>query len=234
VDAIRDSGSNIGTANIDTAARFAPGRRLLHRQFVGDRLVFVRQAHVVEHGERGLLLWIANGSPLVVELGVDGQGLRDMSFAEWIRHPKALTTTVWRGPDILMLIPTGAAHSVWWFWDARGNHDGWYVNLEEPGVCWDDGGAAGVDTCDQDLDIWVYPDRTWEWKDEDELEERLAYPDFYWVRDADAVRAEGVRMARLVEEGSFPFDGTWCDFRPDPGWSPADHLPEDWDRPRAR
>jgi hypothetical protein len=83
-------------------------------------LVFVRAAHVVEHDERGLLLWIANGCPMAVEMSVDGLGLRDMSFAEWVRCPKVVTTTRWRGPDILMLLPPEAAHSVWWFWDARG------------------------------------------------------------------------------------------------------------------
>ena len=29
---------------------------------------------------------------------------------------------------------------------------------------------------------WSRPDRTWEWKDEDEFAERLAFPDHYWVR----------------------------------------------------
>jgi hypothetical protein len=215
-------------------ARFASGRPILHRQFVGDRLVFVRAGHVVEHSERGLLLWIANGCPLAVEMSADGLGLRDMSFADWVGRPKVLTANVWRGPDILMLMPPAAAHSVWWFWDDRGVHDGWYINLEEPGVCWDDGAVAGVDICDQDLDVWVYPDRSWEWKDEDEMEERLALPDHYWVPDPDAVRAEGQRVTRLVDEGVFPFDGTWCDFRPpDSTWRVPPALPPGWDRPRA-
>ena len=80
----------------------------------------------------------------------------------------------------------------------------------------------------------MVPDRSWEWKDEDELEERLAYPDHYWVRDAAPVRAEGQRMAQLVDAGAFPFDGTWCDFRPDPSWTLLEELPAGWERPRAR
>jgi Protein of unknown function (DUF402) len=123
---------------------------------------------------------------------------------------------------------------VQWFWNAGGDFVGWYVNLEEPGVCWDDGRSAGVDITDQDLDVWVYPDRSWRWKDEDELAERLAYPEHYWVSDAAAVRAEGERMIALAEAGEFPFDGTWTDFRPDPGWTLPAKLPPGWQRPRAR
>jgi hypothetical protein len=92
-------------------------------------------------------------------------------------------------------------------------------------VCWDDGPAAGIDITDQDLDVWVYPDRSWEWKDEDELLERLAFPDHYWVSDSAAVRAEGERMIALVEVGKFPFDGTWIGFRPDPAWTVPTRLP---------
>ncbi len=39
----------------------------------------------------------------------------------------------------------------------------------------------GSTSIDQDLDIVVAPDRTWQWKDEDEFAERLAVPEHYWV-----------------------------------------------------
>ncbi len=47
------------------------------------------------------------------------------------------------------------------------------------------------------------------------------------------MRAEGERLLRLVETGAFPFDGTWCDFQPDPSWRTPATLPPGWDRPRA-
>ncbi|GAA1799703.1 hypothetical protein GCM10009682_21670 [Luedemannella flava] len=131
-----------------------------------------------------------------------------------------------------MLFPPDGSHSVWWFWDARGVFDGWYVNLEAPHVWWRDGEVAGVDTTDHDLDVVVYPDRTWEWKDEDELAERLAFPDHYWVDDEPAVWAEGERLVPLIEAGVYPFDGTFCDFRPDLAWESPFVLPDGWDRPR--
>jgi predicted RNA-binding protein associated with RNAse of E/G family len=133
-----------------------------------------------------------------------------------------------------MLLPPDAGHTVWWLWDARGRFDAWYVNLEDPVVRWHEGAAAGVDGCDHDLDVWVYPDRNWAWKDEDELAERLEFPEHYWVDDHRAVWAEGEKVVQLVEAGHFPFDGTWCDLRPDPSWLPPVALPARWDRPRRR
>jgi hypothetical protein len=188
---------------------------------------------VVGQDERGLRLWFSHGMPMAVSLSEAGEGIRDMPFSEWVRLRQVLTTRMWRGPNIFMFIPPNSAHSVWWFWDQTGSFVGWYVNLEEPSVLWQDGGLAGVDTTDQDLDLWVYADRSWEWKDEDEFEERLSIPEHYWVPDPVAVRAEGERMTKLVEAGAFPFDGTWCDFKPDPSWQIPAELPVGWDRPRA-
>jgi Protein of unknown function (DUF402) len=213
---------------------FAPGRQVLHRQFTGDSLAFLRSGRVIAHDERGLRLWIPHGGPMALTRTPDGRGLRDMPFRDWISADRALVETSWWGPNIMMLLPPGAAHSVWWFWDRAGRHVAWYVNLEEPAVTWDDGMAAGVDNTDQDLDVWVYPDRQWEWKDAHELTERLAHPEHYWVSDEAAVWAEGRRLIALAEAGEFPFDGTWVDFRPDPAWIAPASLPPGWDRPRAR
>jgi hypothetical protein len=214
--------------------RFAPGRVIVHRHFQRDRLAWVRVMRVVSDDERGLLLWITPGSPVLSLRADDGRSLRSMPFAEWITRQQQLMTGSWEGSGILKLIRPGAAHSVWWRWDDRGRFGGWYINLEEPGVRWDDGDLAGLDIVDQDLDICVEPDRSWLWKDEHELAERLRFPDHYWVHDADAVWAEGRRVIPDIEAGAFPFDGTWCDFEPDPAWGEPPVLPAGWDRPRVR
>jgi hypothetical protein len=91
-----------------------------------------------------------------------------------------------------------------------------------------------VDIVDQDLDLVIRPDLSWEWKDEGEFTERLAFPDHYWVTDEQAVRAEGRRVVKRIEAGEFPFDGTWVDFSPDPSWAVPTALPVGWDRPPAR
>jgi hypothetical protein len=214
--------------------RFETGRLIMHRNVRRGRIGWVRPARVVADDERGLLLWLARDTPVANELAADGRGMRAMPFTEWIATGYVLAPGRWHGPPILMLLPPGAAHSVWWWFDDHGRFASWYVNLEEPGVRWDDGPVAGIDVVDQDLDIVVRPDRSWAWKDEDEFVERLAFPEHYWVPDEAAVRAEGERVIKQIEAGDFPFDGTWTDFVPDPAWSPPASLPAGWDRPPVR
>jgi Protein of unknown function (DUF402) len=214
--------------------RFEPGRLIMHRNVRHGRLGWVRPARVVSDDERGLAVWIARGTPVVNEVSADGRGMRTMPFTEWITAGTALKHGTWNGPSVLKLLPPGAAHSVWWFRDDAGRFSSWYVNLEEPGVRWDDGDVAGVDIVDQDLDVVVRPDRGWRWKDEEEFLERLALPHHYWVTDEAAVRAEGERVIKEIEAGVFPFDGTWVDFVPPPGFDEPPSLPAGWDRPPVR
>jgi hypothetical protein len=214
--------------------RFEPGRLVLHRNMRHGRIGSLRPCRVISDDDRGLLLWLARGTTVVNEVAEDGRGMRAMPFDEWTTLGYRPQVGSWDGNGILKFLPTGADHSVWWFRDDDGTFTTWYVNLEEHGVRWDDGGVAGVDVVDQDLDVVVAPDLSWRWKDEDEFSERLAYPEHYWVPDPAAVLAEGRRVIKLAEAGEFPFDGTWCDFVPDPSWPVPTELPDGWDRPSAR
>lgn len=213
--------------------RFSPGRVVLHRNVRRGRIGWVRPARVVSDDDRGLLLWIACRTPVASEVTEDGRGIRTMPFTEWVTSTYRLHVGTWNGPPLLKFLPAAANHSVWFFRDDDDRFANWYVNLEEHGVRWDDGGVAGVDVVDQDLDVVVWPDHSWEWKDEGEFAERLSLPAHYWVPDPAAVRAEGERVIKLAEAAEFPFDGTWCDFAPVPGWT-VPSLPPGWDRPPAR
>jgi predicted RNA-binding protein associated with RNAse of E/G family len=205
---------------------------VLHRHFAREQLVWAPHVRVVADDELGLRLWQATGSPLIRQVSVDGAGPRDMPFREWIKVPKKIILDTYRGPSTLKFHPHGAAYSVWWLFGPSGTFAAWYVNLEEPSVAWDDGDLAGVDLTDQDLDIWVWPDRSWRFKDEDELEERLAFPEHYWVHDDEPVWAQARAMVPVIERGAFPFDGTWCDFRPDPQWTIPEPVTAGWERAR--
>jgi uncharacterized protein DUF402 len=213
---------------------FEPGRLILHRDTHHHRIAFVHPARVVSDDDRGLLIWLARDSVVATEATLDGRGPRDMTFAEWSATERTLQLTTWRGAGVLRLFPPGADHSVWFFFTDDGTFKQWYINLEETAVRWDDGPVAGIDVVDQDLDIVAAPDRSWQWKDEDEFAERLALPSQYWVPDEAAVWAEGRRVTKMIEAGDFPFDGTWTNFHPDPGWPTPTELPEGWDRPVAR
>jgi hypothetical protein len=184
---------------------------------------------VVADDEQGLRLWLPIGATYWRVAGEDGRTLHDASIDQL--QGTRLAPVAWTGSDVMLWMPEGASYSVWWFW-ADGAFVGWYVNLEEPYVRWADRGCAGVDTSDHALDLVVRPDHTWRWKDEDEFRARTGHPLYWTETQASHIRATGERLTRLVEASGFPFDGTWCGFRPDASWTlPA--LPAGHDRPRA-
>jgi hypothetical protein len=209
---------------------FAPGRTVLRRYWRGGRITFLNVFRVVADDARGLLLWQPMGVPFWRLLTPDGRtrhddligGVPDLTLSE----------LPWQGVHLLVLMRPGAAHSVSWFFGPDLDFRRWYVNLEDPFRRWDDGAAAGVDTADHALDLLVAPDRSWQWKDEDEFAERTGHPDYWDTAQAAAVRAEGERVAAAAGAGAFPFDGTWTDFRPDPAW-PVPGRPTGWDRPQV-
>ncbi|WP_051808500.1 DUF402 domain-containing protein [Actinoplanes subtropicus] len=194
---------------------------VLQRYFRGDRCTFVRPMRVVRDDQDGLLLWLTAGSEFAALVDADGRTSHDLPLDE-LNEPR-LTRQRWRDYDVLEWMPAGAAYSIWWmFADAFA---GWYVNLESPY----ERHPEGVDSVDLVLDIRVEPGRAWNWKDEDEFAARTGRPGYFDAVEAEAIRAEGNRLAKLVEGGEFPFDGTHTDFRPDPGWGPLT-LPTGWDR----
>jgi len=212
---------------------FATGRVVVRRQFHRGQLIGrVWVGRVVADDARGLSLWIPDGAVYLDVGAADGRTFREVPFGEWPDTPKRLNQLRWRS-SVLMVHPAEGDYSVWLFFDPSGAFRSWYVNLERPVVRWDDGGLAGLDTLDYDLDIVAAPDRTWRWKDEDEFAYHLAHPDVYWCADAEAVRAEGRRVTKLIEAGEYPFDDSWTGYRPDPAWGVPETMPGGWDRPRG-
>jgi hypothetical protein len=207
------------------AMPFTPGRTVLRRYFRASTYTFVTPMRVVSDDEAGLLLWMPAGTEVAGLTDEDDRTLHTVALED-MRAPRLVRKT-WGENDILVLMPPDASYSVWWFF-RRGAFAGWYVNLETPYRRYDD----GVDTTDQVLDVVVAPDRTWAWKDEDEMAARIGRPSYFDQPAADAIRAEGERLIKLVEAGEFPFDGTNTGFRPDPSW-PAPALPTGWDRPSS-
>jgi hypothetical protein len=214
--------------------RFAPGQLIVRRHFQRGLLSRVWLGHVAADDDLGTWMWVASGSAYRDLGAADGRHLRQVNFLEWPTMAKTFDERPWRG-QVLMLHPREGEYSSWMFLDADYRVSRYYINLELPAVRWHDAeaGLAGLDTTDYDLDVIVHPDLTWEWKDEEEFTERLAYPDIYWVDDEAAVRAEGERIIKLAEAGQFPFDGTMTDYRPDPSWPIPTEMPPGWDRPSA-
>ena len=163
--------------------------------------------------------WLPKDTPIVSTQLADGRDQRQAPLDEMFRIPRVKVPGTWRDTSNLRVITEGQWSSVWWFFAADQRFLGWYVNLEIPlgrtGI--------GTDRIDGALDVAVAPDRAWRWKDEDEADAAVAAGTLT-AAQLSQLRAEGERMIALAESGAFPFDGTWCDFRPEPDW-PVPALP---------
>jgi hypothetical protein len=120
--------------------------------------------------------------------------------------------------DTLVLMREEDWHALWVSWLPSGDHWGWYVNLQRPFRRTE----LGFETMDLVLDLIVDPDRSWRWKDEDELETWVARgvctPEL-----AKRIRAEGESVLARS-----PWPTGWEEWRPDPSWA-LPELPEGWD-----
>jgi len=207
--------------------RFAPRQTVLRRYYRAGRIGFLNVCRVHADDERGLRMWLPIGTPYWRSLTPDGRDAHTAPIEEIVAAP--LGELTWEGSHVLVFMPPGAAHSIWWFFSPDGEFRGWYGNLEAPYTRWD----GGVDTEDHALDLWFAPDRSWRWKDEDEFAERIGHPLGWTADEAASIRAEGEKLVKLAESGDFPFDGTWCDLAmPSPDWPPL-VRPDGWNRPRA-
>ncbi|WP_430788579.1 DUF402 domain-containing protein [Actinoplanes sp. G11-F43] len=208
-----------------------PGEVVHLRHWQRERPSLVLPLRVVEERGDAVVLWAPAGTRAWHFNMPDGRGMAATPLPEWSSSDRipmshsidhGVLSWHWRERD----------YSIRWFFTPEGEFFRWYANLEAPSLIWRGDGIAGVDTTDWDLDVVVEPDRSWRWKDEEEFVARLAEPESYWVDDEDRVRRAGKEVIGLVEAGVFPFDGSWCDFTPDPSWPPLPAgLPPGWDQP---
>jgi hypothetical protein len=171
---------------------------------------------VVEHTRDRVVLWLAPETP------VRWPPARRLPIPELAAGRWTHAERNWYGARLLIAEP-GAAHSIYVMWGREGEFLGWYGNLEEPWL----EQPFGFDTTDHLLDIWIDPDRTWRWKDEDELAEAVEIG-LFTAEQARAFRAEGERVIARIESWTAPFDEGWESWLPDPSW-PLPSIPDGWD-----
>ena len=103
-----------------------------------------------------------------------------------------------------------------------GTFRGWYVNMETPVAR----RSYGFDTADLTLDVIVRPDRSWYWKDEDELQ--LAVSKGACSEEfAGQIRAAGEEVVKLIESAASPFDDEWTSWVPGPNME-IEEIPDGW------
>ncbi len=132
---------------------------------------------------------------------------------------------LWRENRLLLLIEPNKFYSTILFWNhASNNFSCYYINFQLPFQRL----PNAIDTLDLDLDLIVRPDFTLEWKDENDyqvaIEKEVILPE--WIAEIEMAKAE---VLANVEKRTYPFDGSWLNWMPDPTWLPP-KLPENWDK----
>ncbi|MFE0463260.1 DUF402 domain-containing protein [Kitasatospora sp. NPDC058965] len=197
----------------------APGSVLDWHFTFGGQLVSVCPVRVVADTAAGLLLWLAPRTPCWEAQLPPGRHLRDIPPAERPPGGYPLAPEPAYENPALIYQPHGAGYAVWWLFTPDQAFSHWYVNLEDRHRR-----DGAVVVTDLELDLVVSPDRSWRWKDEESFAEKTGLPGYWTPARAAAARADGRAVAALAEAGAFPFDGTWCDFRPPADW-PLPDLP---------
>lgn len=202
------------------------GERILwrYRDNGSGHVHICRPVTVVEDTDELLAVWMAPGTECVKPVLADGTPVHHEPLATRYTAPRSTARAHWEGTGVLKLARPDEPWSVWLFWEQGWEFRSWYVNLEEPRLRW----AGGIDSEDHFLDISVYPDRSWLWRDEDEFAEaqRAGLLD---AGQALRVREAGSAAVEMIKAWGAPFSEGWENWRPDPRW-PVPELPEGWDR----
>lgn len=144
----------------------------------------------------------------------DGKPIRSLDGPNRFTAPRAQAIRDWSGGGILAVFQPQTMYSVWFFETASGLRDSYYINIEAPYVR----SVDGVETSDLVLDIVAESDRSYRYKDEDELEfarEARLFSD----RDVAEIRCAAEAAANDVTTWRFPFDADYQSFQPPPDWS---------------
>jgi predicted RNA-binding protein associated with RNAse of E/G family len=188
-----------------------PGDTIVLEEVWRDRLWAVRPLTVVSDTDGELVLWCPKGTvrqvpwPLVDLPTRLERVVHCLNTGEW-----ELVDSVW-DVSTLWVIREGDWHATWVSFLEDGSHWGWYVNLQEPYVRT----PRGISAMDQMLDVVVDPDRTWRWKDEDELDAAVALGLFDEDRVA-LLRAEALSVVADMEAERAPFCDPWISWVPPP------------------
>jgi hypothetical protein len=185
---------------------WSPGEIVIRREVVNDGRAWMCAPVIVVVDRADLLAtYIAEGTPFEFP---DGDWRAPDGVHPWHGRQR------WQGQGLLMLQRPGDAYAIWLFWHGpEREFRGWYVNLQEPFRRT----AAGYDTQDLELDIWVPLDGPWQWKDDELLDQRVREGRFT-AGQAVEIRAVGASVAADLDAGRRWWSDDWASWKPDPAW----------------
>lgn len=200
--------------------RFNRGQSILKRGLdEHGRIIGVKPVTVAEDSEELVALWLPLGVPTKLSRLIDHV---PGTPRVWMDGNWELVDSTWRWAELLILVRPGELRANWVRWSANREFLGWAVNLQSELTMT----PLGFDVVDYQLDIMVNPDRSWQWKDEDEFQIAIEMGRIT-SEIAGRVRKEAERAVEDIEAGVSPFTPEWRDWTPDE-LKPPERLTPSW------
>ncbi|MGC4189791.1 MAG: DUF402 domain-containing protein [Thermomicrobiales bacterium] len=200
-----------------------PGEIIVLEGMIGPRTGLAIPATIVKDTPDILACFVPDGVSTLRLIPAPEMTLpRVLSHQQIEASDLRLVPHVWSGRNVLYLAPQRDRYAIHARWLADWTFRGWYVNLQRPTTILPDRWV----TEDQFLDIVVQPDRSWAWKDEDELGEAVRIGRLS-EQEAVRIRAAGEAIVPRIERAEWPFSPDVPLWRPDPAWE-LPVIPPGW------
>ena len=202
-----------------------PGDSVVWRGIYRNRIWHVQTVIVVKDTTEEIVVALLPGTECIAPEGylngkINGKHCWDFKDKSW-----ELEKYTWHTNRLLILLEPGRYYSTMYFWhDISNEFLYYYINFQLPFRR----SHYGINTLDLDLDLIIHPDLSYEWKDVEDyqqaIEEEVISPE--WALGIAEAKKE---ILDKLEKRQYPYDGSWLNWTPDPGWSPP-QLPGNWDK----
>jgi protein associated with RNAse G/E len=202
-----------------------PGDTIAWRGIYRARVWHAQTVIVVKDSAEEIVVALLPGTESVAPEGyLNG---KDSNKRRWHFKDKTweLENYKWHTNRLLILIEPQKYYSTMYFWNDKSNEFlCYYLNFQLPFRR----SHCGIDTLDLDLDLIINPDFSYEWKDVEDYQKAIDHGliSVQWIQGIEKAKSE---IFDKFEKRQYPFDGSWLDWMPDPGWSPPT-LPANWDK----
>lgn len=203
------------------------GQDVLVQEVWNGRVWSARPMRVVGADDDVLALWMPQGTPWrAPDAPVGTHAMSRAEAIAWCLQNNSwdYLDRVWK-MSTLWVIPRGSYHATWWCWSGE-DLLGWYVNFQWPLRV---GAGRRLQYMDMMVDARVGPDRTWTWKDKDDLA-LMVNRGIFDAEDAERPFREAPGLQADASRGRGDFDPRWTRLRPVAPVEPP-RLPEWWRQP---